>query len=210
MKAKTKAAMTARMTTFGAMATVAWALAATPALAADAVITSPDGSVALRVADNGATFSVTRSGETVIATSPLGLELDGAPALGPLALESRDDVAVDRSIALVATKAASARDHYRGATLSFREAGGGRRLLIDVRAYNEGVALRYRLDGAAPVRLRGEHTAFVPAGDPACLVSLVKGSHEASFERQRISQLRADVGYDVPVVCATPTWRWRR
>jgi alpha-glucosidase len=215
MKTKTKAAMTARMAAFGAMAAAAWALVATPALAADAVISSPDGSVALRVADNGATFSVTRSGETVIATSPLGLELDGAPALGPLALESRDDVAVDRSIALVATKAASARDHFRGATLSFREAsggqgagqGGGRRLFIDVRAYNEGVALRYRLDGAAPVRLRGEHTAFVPAGDPACLVSLVKGSHEASFERQRISQLRADVGYDVPVVCATPSGR---
>jgi alpha-glucosidase len=33
-------------------------------------------------------------GETVVAASPLGLELDGAPAFGALALESREDFEV--------------------------------------------------------------------------------------------------------------------
>jgi alpha-glucosidase len=187
---------------------VACALAvAASAQAADAVITSPDGRVALRIAADGGTFSVTRRGETVIAASPLGLDLDGAPALGRLALASRQDETVDRRIPLIATKAASARDHYRGATLAFHEKDGGRRLFMDVRAYDEGIAFRYRLDGTAPVRLNGERTAFVPAGDPACLVALVKGSHEASFERVRISQLRDNTAYDVPVVCATPSGR---
>src|SRR5439155_4914664 len=125
------------------------------------------------------TFSVTRQGETVIAASPLELDLDGAPSLGPLALDQREDVAVDRTIPLVATKAATARDHYRGATLAFREAGAaGRRLFVDVRAYDDGVAFRYRLEDSGPVRLRGERTGFVPAGDPACLVSVVNVLHE--------------------------------
>ena len=174
-------------------AAATWLFACAAAHGADALIASPDGRTTLRIAADGATFSVTRRGEAVIAASPLGLELDGVPALGALALESREDTAVDRTIALVATKAASARDHYRGATLAFREAGGGRRLFIDVRAYDDGIAFRYRLDTTAPVSLRGERTAFVPAGDPACLVTEYIGAHESAFQRLTVSRLREAV-----------------
>ncbi|WP_457421191.1 glycoside hydrolase family 97 protein [Roseateles sp. P5_E7] len=191
-------------TTHLAIATLA--LAASGAQAADAVITSPDGRVALRIAVNGGQFSVNRNGEAVIAPSPLGLELEGQP-LGALTLESRQDVAEDRVIPLVATKAATARDHYRGATLTFREAGAGRRLFIDARAYDDGVAFRYRLEDSGPVKLRGERTAFVPDGDPSCLVTPTDGSHEQPFERLRISQMKPGAAYDVPVVCATPSGR---
>lgn len=184
------------------------ALAASHAHAADVAVTSPNGQLAIRIADDGSSFSIVRKGETVIASSPLGLDLDGQPALGMLKLESRQDTKEDRVIPLVATKAATARDHYVGATLSFREAGGPRRrLLIDARAYDDGVAFRYRIEGKEPVKLRGEQTAFVPAGDPSCLVTPVEGAHELPFERLRISQLKTDVAYDVPVVCATPSGR---
>src|SRR4051794_26033533 len=108
--------------------TAAWVLASavtTHAHAADAVVTSPDGRVGIRIAADGASFSVMRRGETLIATSKLGLDLDGVPALGALVLESRKDVLVDNQIALIATKAANARDHYRGSTLAFREATDG-------------------------------------------------------------------------------------
>lgn len=183
-----------------------WALTAATAHGADATIASPDGRTTLRIAADGSSFSVMRRGETVIADSPLGLEFDDAPALGALTLESRKDTTVDRRIALVATKASSARDRYRGATLAFR-AAGGRRLVIDARAYDDGVAFRYRLVGTGPVTLRGERTAFVPAGDPSCLVTPVDGAHERDFERVRISLLKGDIAYDVPVVCATPSGR---
>lgn len=168
-----------------------------------ATITSPDGRIAIRIEDDASRFTVSRGGKELIAPSPLGLELDGAADFGPLALQRRDDVKVDRSIPLVATKAAVARDHYRGATLVFREhAGANRQLLIDVRAYNDGVAFRYRIEGSAPVRLRGERTAFVPAGDPECLVSVADGAHEVPFDSVKVSQLRARQAYDVPVVCS--------
>lgn len=189
-------------------ACAAWALTAATAHGADALIASPDGRTTLRVAEDGSTFSVTRRGETVIAASPLGLELDGAPALGTLKLESREDATVDRMIPLVATKASSTRDHYRGTTLALREADGGRRLFIDARAYDDGVAFRYRLDETGPVKLRGERTAFVPAGDPSCLVTPRDyGAHELPFERLRLSQLKTDTPYDMPVLCATPSGR---
>jgi len=191
----------------GFMALASWAVASA-ATAADAVVASPDGLNVIRIAADASTFTIARRGETVIAASPLGLDLEAAPVLGALVLESRQDLVEDRTVPLVATKAATARDRYRGATLAFREAAeGGRRLYVDVRAYDGGVAFRYRLDDAAPVRLHGERTAFVPAGDPACLVSVSKGAHEVPFEHLRISQLKSDVAYDVPVVCATPSGR---
>ena len=171
-------------------------------------VVSPDGAVAITIAPDATGFSIARGGETVIAPSPLGLDFDGAPAFAPLTLKKRTDVKVDRNIALVATKADRARDHYRGTTLAFRESTPeGRTLLIDVRAYNDGVAFRYRIDNAAPVSLRGERTAFVPAGDPSCLVTPFDGAHEAAFERKKVSQLREKTAYDVPVVCTTPSGR---
>jgi len=185
---------------------LAAALAATfVSPAGAATVTSPDGRIAIRIEDDASRFTVTRAGKELIAPSPLGLELDGAADFAALALQSRSDVKVDRSIPLVATKAALARDHYRGATLVFRErAGAGRKLLIDVRAYNDGVAFRYRIDGSEPVRLRSERTAFVPAGDPECLVSVADGPHEVPFDSVKVSQLRAGQPYDVPVVCSAP------
>ena len=195
------------MKTITPIAAALLALGLPSAQAADALLSSPDGRITLRIADDASRFSISRRGETVIADSPLGLELDGQPPLGALTLESRQDTREDRVIPLVATKAAAARDRYLGATLAFREAGGGRRLFIETRAYDDGVAFRYRLEGQEPVRVRAERTAFVPAGDPSCLVTPVEGAHERPFERLRISQLKPDVGYDVPVVCAAPSGR---
>ena len=170
-------------------------------------VASPDGLVVLRIRGDARQFSIARRGEAVVAASALGLELADHP-LGEVALEARSDSLVDETFPLVATKASSARNHYRGATLVFREAGGeGRRLLMDVRAYDDGVAFRYRLDGPAPVSVLGERTTFVPAGDPSCLAAPARDSHETSFERLKISQMRADIGYDLPVVCATPSGR---
>jgi alpha-glucosidase len=189
------------------IATALLALAASGAQAADLAVTSPNGSVELRIADDASSFSVSRRGEAVIASSPLGLELDGQPPFGLLKLASSQHTKEDRVIPLVATKAATARDHYVGATLGFREAGSGRRVFIDARAYDDGVAFRYRIEGTEPVKLRGERTAFVPAGDPTCLVTPADSNHETQFERLRISQLKPGAAFDVPVVCATPSGR---
>jgi alpha-glucosidase len=192
---------------FAAIAALSWTAMPGAAAAAPQSVASPSGDAVIRIDDDAGRFSVLWRGETVIDASPLGLELHEAPEFGALVLESREDSEVDREIPLVATKAAVARDRYHGATLTFRETGAqARRLIVDVRAYDDGVAFRYRIDDPAPVRLRGERTAFVPAGDPSCLVTERDyGAHELPFERLRVSQLKEGVAYDVPVVCAAPS-----
>lgn len=198
--------MNTRMMTLAAAMLAALHGVAHAAPAAPVTVTSPDGKAAIRIAPDGASYVVTRGGETVIADSPLGLDFDGSPQFGALELEKIGRTAVDRKIPLVATKASVARDHYRGATLVFRDrTDPARRLLVDVRAYDDGVAFRYRIEGSAPVRLRGEKTAFVPAGDPECLISEAQGAHEVPFTRHKLSELSDKQGYDVPVVCTMPS-----
>ncbi len=200
--------MNTRMMTLAAAVLAAFSGAACAATAGQVAVTSPNGKAAIKIARDGGSYVVTRGGETVLAKSALGLEFDGQPDLGRLVLEKVTKSTTDREIPLVATKASSARDHYRAATFHFRDrADRTRRLLVDVRAYDDGVAFRYRIDGGAPVRLRGEKTAFVPAGEPDCLVSVFDGAHEVPFARQKISQLDDKRGYDVPVVCTTPSGR---
>ena len=180
----------------------AWMMASSSAYAVPIAISSPDGHAEIRIEDDASRFSVLWRGEIVVAASPLGLELDGAPAFGALTLERRENAEVDREIPLVATKASVARDHYRGTTLTFRETTAPKRkLILDIRAYDDGVAFRYRIDDPAPVRLKDERTAFVLAGDPQCLATEVNGSHEMPFQRLKVSQLSTDKPYDVPLVC---------
>ena len=198
--------MNIRMLTLAVLAAVGGAACAAPA--GQVTVTSPNGRAAIKIARDGGSYVVTRGGETVIASSALGLEFDGQPEQGRLVLEKVTKSTTDQVIPLVATKASSARDHYRAATLQFRDrTDATRRLFVDVRAYDDGVAFRYRIDGGDPVRLRGEKTAFVPAGDPECLVSVFDGAHEVPFTRQKISQLDDKHGYDVPVVCTTRSGR---
>jgi alpha-glucosidase len=196
------------MTTFAGIVVAACAVATAPAFAEQLAIPSPAGHAEIRIEDDASRFSVLWRGETVVAASPLGLELGGAPAFGALTLERREDAEVDHNIPLIATKASVARDHYRGATLTFREKGASARtLIIDVRAYDDGVAFRYRIDDAAPIRLEGERTAFVLPGDPECLATKFEPAHEMPFERLKVSQLAEDIRYDVPLVCTSRSGR---
>jgi alpha-glucosidase len=138
------------------------------ALAAPIKLSSPDGSITLSIDRGASSFSVVRHGEMVIEPSPLGLELEGVPALDRLVLANRKDVKVKRSIPLVATKASAAIDNYNGTSLKFRERAGARRqLILDLRAYNDGVAFRYRMETANPVSVRSERRLLFRQGTRA-------------------------------------------
>lgn len=178
-------------------------------LAATAIlVTSPDGSVRLEIASNGSTLSLARKGEQILATSQLGLSLASSPAFGKLKLVSARRATMRRTIPLTATKARTALDHYNSAVISFRETAGSRRILmIEARAYNDGIAFRYRLPEGAPVSVKTEETTFRFAGDPTCLVTEYSGSHENSWAFRKISELDSAKAYDLLASCESPSGR---
>ena len=144
-----------------------------------------------------------RRGEAVLAPSPLGLDLAGEAPLGAWCRSSGDEVQ-DRRIPLVATKAASARDHYRGATLSFREQGGERRLLLDLRAMTTAWRCATAWKDHSPCNWQASARALCRRATRAAWSP--RPNLRTRFRSSaRFSQLRTDKPYDVPLVCATPS-----
>ncbi len=125
--------------------------------AREVTVQSPDGQLRVTLAPSaaGLSYRATLDGKPLILDSPLGLA----------------GIRADWSTARVRTRSAKTSwrpvygeravvpDHFREVTLSTAE------LSLVVRAYDEGFAFRYRLEGAGAVRFTGEATGFrLPAG----------------------------------------------
>ncbi|HWU12709.1 MAG TPA: glycoside hydrolase family 97 protein [Caulobacter sp.] len=172
------------------------------------IVASPDKSAEIRIAADGASYSVHRKSEPIVATSPMGLELAGAPDFSNLEIVEVKRQSHRRDIPLTATKARTARDWYNGAVVTFRERAGARRTLsVEARAADDGVAFRYLLPKDAAVALKGEKTAYRLPGNPACEVTEYVGSHESGWNLKKISELDSAKLYDVPVACSSASGR---
>jgi len=171
---------------------------------------SPDGQVVVTVdkADAGLPkYSVSYHGKMVIAPSELGLRTDiagfGARGFDAPTVSTRT---VDDTYTIVAGKAASAPDHYNELTLQFGETGGTHGLGVVFRAYDNGVALRYVLNEAAPYGVYGEKTEFAFPADYDCWgLNLGKfhNAHEGEFDPVKASLIRDHSLFDSPLVCKT-------
>ncbi|WP_343684633.1 glycoside hydrolase family 97 protein [Asticcacaulis sp.] len=171
------------------------------AMAAQVVTTSPDKALQIAISEDGRTFSVTRRSEPLIIDSPLGLDLAEGADVSALKLQKVERGKMDRTLPLVATKAAEARDHYRYARLRFETTDATRTPLeIEVRAYDDGVAFRYILRDKE-VKLRAEKTQFRFGADLSCFVSEYNSSHENTWTRLKVSQLDEAKTYDIPALC---------
>lgn len=176
--------------------------------ASQIIVTSPDKKAEIRIAADGASYSVYRKGEPIMSASPMGLELSNAPDFSELEVIDVKKQSQRRDIPLTATKSKAARDWYNGAVVTFREkAGAHRTLSVEARAANDGVAFRYRLPKGAAVVLKGEKTAYRLPGDPSCEVTEYSGSHENTWVLKKISELDRAKLYDVPAVCSSASGR---
>ena len=170
---------------------------------------SPDGRVEIRFGVDGtqATYEVLFEGRSIIAPSPLGLHLQGAPLAEVRAVgESR--ASADRRHRLLVGKTRHIRDVYNEAKFSLEEIGEeGRRLDIFFRAYDDGAAFRYVLPthpGLSQVAVRGERTRFNFARDYSCWaynVGSFGSNHEGEFDPLPASRIRPFNLLDLPLVC---------
>ncbi|MFV3130513.1 glycoside hydrolase family 97 protein [Niveispirillum sp. KHB5.9] len=186
-----------------------------PASAAPIDLASPDGKVTIRLDQDPAarlTYAVTYAGTPILSPSILGLDLDGErkPLVGGMEITRTVPRANDSTYRLTAGKVATARDRYNEITLNLTEkTGPGRRLDVIIRAYDDGVALRYRLPaqpGLTELALRQERTRFSFAGDFSCWglnLGNFKTAHEGEFDPVPASRIRPTHLYDAPLVCQT-------
>ena len=184
-------------------------LAAGTAGAETVSVASPNGRVVVAVAtDTGLTYTVSLDGKAILTPSPLGLNLDIA-SLGGGTLVSHQESSADSSWPIVAGKAATARDHYNQSEIDLQTGDKAFKYAVIVRAYDNGVALRYVVPeqaGVSDFKVKGENTAFNFAGDYDCWgadIGHFDSSFEAEYDAVKASKIRNFQTYLDPLVCKT-------
>ena len=113
-----------------------------------ATVTSPNGQITLAFSRTTAPqmasrYSVKFHGKPLIVESKLGLDLVGQPPLGPGMQQTGEQAeSADETYTLPVGKTREVRNHYNGVRADFEDATG-RKLSIEVRAFDDGVAFRY-------------------------------------------------------------------
>ncbi|RYG26816.1 glycoside hydrolase family 97 protein [bacterium] len=149
-------------------------------------VSSPNGTLVARLSLDGTgqpRLAVNRGGKPVLLSGRLGLDLaTGGPLDRGLKVERSTRRSADSQWRPVAGNTKMVRNRYRELTLALREVRGGRRLELVVRAYDEGIAFRYRLPkGMRGYYVREELTEFVPANAPTA-TALVLPNERTPYE----------------------------
>jgi alpha-glucosidase len=188
-------------------------------------VASPDGSIvfilsngptskAMEPKSNGIRYSVDLHGKWLIDESALGIKLQGAPAIGPgmhkLDVHTGQH---DETYTIPVGKTSSVRDHYNSAVVDFAD-DGGRRLSVEVRAYDDGVAFRYLLPeqaGGKTVRVEREMTEFNYPKDATLYPLILQGfqsSYEDEYQQRQVSGIHRDWLIALPLLAEVPGAGW--
>jgi alpha-glucosidase len=138
-------------------------------------------------------YSISFHGKQVFEDSALRLELLNQPPLGA-AVHIAGNVAASGvdDYKLLAGKTSTVHDAYNSLTIQAIEGGGaGRRFDIEARAYNSGVAFRYRVPQQAALsryQLAQEDTEFRPVMD-ASAWALRLPNYQSAYESEYVPQV---------------------
>ena len=153
-------------------------------------------------------YAVEWNGKPVLLPSPLGVQRGPDDRLdrGLRVVDARRG-GNDSTYELVAGKASRARDHYRQLEVDLADADG-RTLGVILRAYDDGVALRYRvpLPARGDLVVKEDLTGFLFPRDYACWMlnlGTFGTSHEGEYDRFAASKLRPMHLIELPLVCRT-------
>jgi len=188
-------------------------------------VASPDGQIvfilsdaptthALEKASNALRYSVDFRGTWLMDESVLGFKLQGQPALGPgmrkIAVRTSDH---DETYTIPVGKTGSVRDRYNSAVVDCEDTLN-RKLSIEVRVYDDGVAFRYILPaqpGLNNVRIEHELTGFTFAKDATLYPLVVDGfqsSYEDEYQARKVSGIHRDWLVALPLLAEVPGVAW--
>jgi alpha-glucosidase len=137
-------------------------ISASPAAAAVThTVTSPNGTIQFNVTDqsNGAlTYTVTAGSTTIFGDSPLGIATSSTDLSSGLTYTGEARTVISETYSLPAGTDPSYVNDGRQMVLTYTKSGVTMELIV--RAYNDGVAFRYRLPGSGNVTITGESSGF--------------------------------------------------
>ncbi len=186
---------------------------------AAATVTSPNGQITLRLFDASGPgpdlrYTVGFHGKPLIVTSKLGLDLVGQPAVGPGMRKTAEQAeSADDTYTLPAGKTREVHNHYNGVRADFADATG-RKLSIEVRAFDDGVAFRYlvpKQPAIGQTRIAHELTEFTYANDASTYPLILDGyqsSWEDDYQLRNVSGLHPGWLIALPYLAHEPGVGW--
>jgi alpha-glucosidase len=200
-------------------------LAAQPAHSVPLLVTSPNGEIVVHLSDStvgpatdpspkGIHYAVDFRGKELMNESALGLKLEGQAELGPGMKQTRvETTKVDETYTIPAGKTRTVRDHYNQTRVDFEDTSG-RKLEVEVRVFDDGVAFRYivpQQPSFTKVRIEHELTEFRYSKD-ATLYPLILDSFQSSYEDEyqmrQVSGLHRDWLIGLPLLGEVPGVGW--
>ena len=121
---------------------------------------SPNGRIRITLVDDRLAFRVTANSASVIETSPLGILVDGVN-LGEGARIVRTEKYGQRGTYESRGVHTRAVNHFNGVRIHFRHPTTVEGFVVDLRAFNDGVAFRTIVPGERKNRVPDEATTFV-------------------------------------------------
>ena len=146
--------------------------------------------------------------------SALGLKLEGQPALGPGMRQVNVQTGhADETYTIPVGKTSSVRDHYNSARADLED-DQGRKLTVEIRAYDDGVAFRYILPAqpaSQKIRIEHELTQFRYAKDATLYPLILDGfqsSYEDEYQVRQVSGMHQDWLVALPLLGFVPGVGW--
>ena len=190
------------------------------------VLTSPNGALeisiatvqgqSVQMAGGQLAYRVAFRGRPVIEWSNLGLILEGAPPLGSaVRIGSSQPSSHDETWKSIAGKANPIRNHYNAVTVQTVETAAiGRRLVMEARAYDDGVAFRYLVPeqpSLKELRILNESTQFRFSKFANTFSLISRGfetSNEDDYHELTIGGLHREYLVNLPVLVEVPGIAW--
>ena len=162
-------------------------------------VSSPDQKITVTI-NNGEKlqYNVHFKGRSMVANSPMGFELKGEPVLNGnfTVVDQKLETIHETWVPVVKSKHAEVLNHCQELQLKLKEKSGQKRALeLFVRAYNDGVAFRYKLFRNGQIgqrKITRELTAFTIPNDPKAWIAeygQYATSNEGEFFEHPVSYL---------------------
>jgi alpha-glucosidase len=188
-------------------------------------VTSPDGQIEFRMFLSPQqesseywrlAYQISFRGKPLMDTSYMGLNFRDQPVLGVnLGLVTSKTQSVDETYTVPAGKSKTVRNHYNLLTADYMQNGSlGRRLTMEVRAYDDGIAFRYDIPWSNPLQdifLENDSTQFRFAQDADSFPLILRNfqtNYEDQYNRLTLSGIHPDDLIGLPLLVEQPGVGW--
>jgi len=165
-------------------------------------VKSPDGKTVVTVSDDGGlNYSIASHGREVMGKSHFGIVSDGVDLGGKVVLGKSSSHKIDESYSIFGAHA-KAENKCRETTVAVR--GEGEAYELDIRAYDDGVALRARLAAKPGRKINGESSEWKLSGNPLAWYQTDFGSYEGIFQSTPLGEFKPEQKVPMPVLFTLP------